>query len=206
MIDRQRRSRILLVAALVLLAIAMGAGLRLFLTDKFGALSGIGSNAALVGGPFTLTDEDGGTRTDAEFRGRLMLIYFGYTYCPDLCPAELRTIGETLDRLGDKAVKLQPIFITIDPERDTAATMKKYLSHFHRRLIGLTGAPQDIAAAARAYRVYYTKVPVKGGEADNYLMDYSGLVYLVGAYGRYVTHFTPQTTAEQMAQTIAKHL
>lgn len=206
MMDRQRRTRILLVMAFVLLAVALGFGLRFFVLDNTGAVSVSMSGNALIGGPFTLVDQDGKARTDAEFRGRLMLVYFGYTYCPDICPTELQTMSSALDALGDKAKRVQPIFITIDPERDTVAALKAYVGHFHPRLLGLTGTAREVAAAAKAYRVYYAKAPVKGGGKDDYLMDHSGLVLLMGQDGRYLTHFTPQTTPEQMAKAIGKYL
>jgi protein SCO1/2 len=206
MIDRPRLTRIAFVLAFVLLAVAIGIGLRYLLLGGSGAPTVSFSGTALIGGPFTLVDQNGKARTDAEFRGRYMLIYFGYTFCPDICPTELQTISDALDTLGDKAAAVQPIFISIDPERDTEDTMKQYVSHFHPRLIGLTGTAAQIAAAAKAYRVYYAKVPVKGGGKNDYLMDHSGLVFLMGPDGRYLTHFTPQTTPDQMAQAIAKHL
>lgn len=168
-----------------------------------------GRDAAPAGGPFALIDQDGRTRTDIEFRGRFMLIYFGYTSSPDVGQNELITIDQTLDRLGTRAKRLQPIFITIDPERDTAATLKRYLSRFHSHLtglVGLTGTPQEIAATARAFRVYYAKVPIEGEGSPGYLMDYPGFVYLVGPDGRYITQFTRQTTPGQMARAIAEHL
>jgi len=205
MSQSRRRARIVLVAALVLACVGLGALLRLFLLEGPGLPGTGGSAASSVGGPFALVDQNGKTRTDAEFRGALMLVYFGYTYSPDIGPAELETIATTLERLGDKAASLQPIFITIDPERDTAAALKSYVAHFSPRLVGLTGTPQQIAGVARSYRVYYAKVPLERSDKAGYLMDYSGLVYLIGRDGRYLTHFTPQTTSEQMAYTIRKY-
>ncbi|HXQ67700.1 MAG TPA: SCO family protein [Alphaproteobacteria bacterium] len=206
MIERPRLTRITLVLALVLAAVALGLTLRLFVLDRYGTPAPGSGAATLVGGPFTLIDQDGNTRTDGDFRGKFMLVYFGYSYCPDLCPTELQAISDALEALGDKARTVQPIFITIDPERDTADTMKQYVSHFSPRLIGLTGTPEQVAAVAKAYRVYYAKVPAKGGGKDDYLMDHSGLVYLIGPDGRYLTHFTPQTPAAQMAKAIGRFL
>ena len=205
MIDSRRRARIVLVTALVFASMALGGALKLLPFGSTGAPNASGGAASGAGGPFALVDQDGRTRTDAEFRGALMLIYFGYTNCPDIRPAELETISTALLRLGDKAAGLQPVFITIDPERDTAAAIKGYVAHFSPRLIGLTGTPQAIAEVAKSYRVYYAKVPVHRGGAAGYLMDYSGLVYLVGRDGRYLTHFTPQTTPAQMAHVIGKY-
>ena len=203
--NRQRLSRIALVAAFVLLAVAVGFGVRMFLLRAGPPSAAALSGAALFGGPFTLVDQDGKTRTDAEFRGRYLLVYFGYTFCPDLCPTELQTISDALDRLGDKAARVQPLFITIDPARDTVSVMKEFVSHFRPGLIGLTGGAPEIAAAAKAYRVYYAKAPAADGGGD-YLMDHSGFVFLMGPDGRYITHFTPETSTQQLAKAIAKFL
>jgi protein SCO1/2 len=157
-----------------------------------------------IGGPFALTDQNGVLRRSEEFRGKLMLVYFGYTFCPDACPTALQDMSQALDQLGAKAEDVQPIFITIDPERDTVAQMKLYASNFHPRLLALTGTPEQIAAAARAYRVFYQKE--KGGSATEYLMDHSGFIYLMGRDGRYVSHFRPGTKPAEMAAAIAAHL
>ena len=204
MADRQQRLRIFWIAALVVGAVVVGLGVRFYLAPA--SLPRVSlSGTALVGGPFTLVDQDGKTRTDAEFRGKLMLIYFGYTYCPDVCPTELQTMSDALDALGDKAVSVQPIFVTVDPERDTPSVVKDYVSHFHPSFIGLTGTQQQIEAATKAYRVYAAKVPAKDGGND-YLMDHTGLVYLMGVDGKYLANFVPQTTSHEMARTIAKYL
>jgi cytochrome oxidase Cu insertion factor (SCO1/SenC/PrrC family) len=163
------------------------------------------SGTALVGGPFTLTDQDGKPRSDTEFRGKLMLIYFGYTYCPDVCPTTLATMTDALEKLGDKAARVQPIFITIDPERDSPPVMKRYVANFSPRLVGLTGSPAQIAAVARAYRVYYAKADTGRGGND-YLMDHSGFIYLMGPDGKYLTLLTPQADAQEMADHIARYL
>jgi len=203
MADRQQRMRIIWIAALVVVAVALGLGVRFYLAPSSIPRVSV-TGTSLVGGPFTLVDQDGKARTDAEFRGKLMLVYFGYTYCPDICPTELQTMSDALDALGDKAAAVQPIFITVDPERDTPSVVKDYVGHFHPRFIGLTGTPQQVEAAARAYRVYAAKVPAKDG--GDYLMDHTGLVYLMGTDGKYLANFLPQTTSQEMAKTIAKHL
>ena len=162
-------------------------------------------NRGQIGGPFVLIDHTGKPRTDQDFRGKLLLIYFGYSYCPDVCPTDLQQIALAVDELGSAGEAVQPLFITIDPERDTAPVLKEYVGHFRPGLVGLTGSAREIAAAAKAYRVYYAKVPAADG-GDDYLMDHSGFVFLMGPDGRYLTHFTPQTTAKQLAQAIAKFL
>lgn len=155
-----------------------------------------------IGGPFALTRHDGTAVTDEAFRGSYMMIYFGYTYCPDVCPLELANMSRALEDFeaaGGNAEVVQPVFVSIDPERDTPEEMAKYVSLFHPRLVGLTGSPEQIAAAARAYRVYYRKA-VDEGSASEYLMDHSSIVFLMGPGGDYVTHFAPNTPAEVMAE------
>jgi len=157
-----------------------------------------------IGGDFTLVDQNGATRHAQDFRDKLMLVYFGYTYCPDACPTALQDMSQAIDLLGEKADAVQPIFITIDPARDTVEQMKLYASNFHPRLIALTGTPEQIADAAKGYRVYYEKG--KGIDAENYLMNHTGFIYLMGRDGKYLSHFSPGVTAEQMATAIEKHL
>ena len=159
---------------------------------------------ALVGGPFTLVDGDGRTRTAAEFKGRPLLIYFGYTYCPDVCPTELQTMSEALDLLGDAGKAIHPLFITVDPARDTPAVMKDYVGNFHPTLIGLTGTAEQVETAAKAYRVYYRRA--EDGSADDYLMDHSSIVFLMDDKGEYLTHFGRGTTPEAMAAGIRELL
>ena len=163
------------------------------------------SGKALVGGPFSLTDSSGKHVTDKDFRGRDMLIFFGFTSCPDICPASLQLMSTVLDKLGPKADRITPIFITIDPERDTAPKLDEYVKHFSSRIVGLTGTPEEIAAAAQAYRVYYNKVPNKVVPGD-YTMDHTGIIYLMDANGDYVTHFTPATPVDDMTAKLAKLL
>ncbi|HZB90918.1 MAG TPA: SCO family protein [Stellaceae bacterium] len=167
-----------------------------------GDAGGIGGLS--IGGPFTLTDQNGVLRRDSDFRGKLMLVYFGYTYCPDVCPATLNTITAALDKLGARADAVQPIFITVDPARDTVQQMKLYVANFTPRLLALTGTPGEIAAAAKGYRIYFQKV--KGEGPDDYSMDHSAFVYLMGRDGRYLAHFGPEVGAAEMAAAIQKYL
>ncbi len=163
------------------------------------------SGAALIGGPFSLVGADGKPVTDRDFRGRYMLIFFGFTHCPDICPAELQVIAQALEQLGDKAKKMVPIFITLDPERDTPDAMANFVKSFGPNFVGLTGSPEAIAAAAKAYRVAYSKVENKDSAGD-YSVDHSALVYLMDPKGRYVTHFSYGLSADQMAQKLGKFL
>jgi protein SCO1/2 len=163
------------------------------------------SGTALIGGPFSLVGADGKTVSDRDFRGRYMLVFFGFTHCPDICPAELQVIAQALDRLGDKAAKLVPIFVTLDPGRDTPKAMADYVKSFGPSFVGLTGSPEAIAAAAKAYRVSYTKVENKASPSD-YSVDHSALVYLMDPQGKYLAHFAYGTSAEDMAEKLSRFL
>ncbi len=168
--------------------------------------SGGAPGGSLVGGPFLLTDQDGKPRSDKNFRGKHMLIYFGYTYCPDVCPTALQVMARAIDSLpADEQKRVAPIFITIDPERDTAAHLKSYVENFHTDLVGLTGTAEQISEVARRYRVYFAKEKDSGSSTD-YLMDHSSIVFLMAPDGGYITHFTHATPPEKMAETLHKRL
>jgi protein SCO1/2 len=185
-----------LVILTVLAAVVM-AGLTYYLSVQPRGL--LGSGTALVGGPFTLTDHNGRKVTEKEFLGKYMLVFFGYTYCPDVCPTELQVISAALDSLGTKADAIQPVFITIDPRRDSPEVMKQYVANFHPRLLGLTGSSEEIAAVAKTYRVYYSKVENNSGP-DSYLMDHSSIIYLMDKEGKFLKHFTYSTDAAALAK------
>jgi len=156
-----------------------------------------------VGGPFTLNDEAGNQRSDSDFRGKLMIVYFGYTFCPDVCPADLMAITQALDALGAAADGIQPIFITIDPERDSKV-LGEYLGAFHKSFVGLTGAPEEIRKVANAYKAFYAKLPpAKNGE---YAIDHTGIIYLMGRHGEYLGFMPPQTDAEKLVEVLRKYL
>lgn len=157
-----------------------------------------------IGGPFTLTDQTGRLRSDTEFRGKLMLIYFGYTFCPDICPTDLMTITQALDALGEAGAAVQPIFITIDPQRDTVERLAEYVSSFHPRLIGLTGAPEDIRNVALSYKAYYARK--ENGPGEDYTIDHTGVTYLVGREGEYLGFVPPQTSPERLTEVIRAQL
>lgn len=160
-----------------------------------------GQGTPTIGGDFTLTDQDGRRVTQADFQGKYMLIYFGFTFCPDVCPTELQIMGGALEALGDEAAKIQPILITIDPDRDTPEVLAKYVKQFDPRLIGLTGSADEIAAVAKAYRVYYEKVKDDESSTD-YTMDHSSVVYLMGPDGQFLAFFPPATDPDAMAEKI----
>ncbi|MBR0672357.1 SCO family protein [Neoroseomonas soli] len=157
-----------------------------------------------LGGPFALVDHTGRTVTERDYAGRLMLIYFGYTYCPDVCPTELGTMAAALDAMGAAGERVTPVFITVDPERDTQAGMADYVSRFHPRLVGLRGSAEQTAQVARAFRVYYAKVQPR--DTTEYLMDHSSFIYLVGPDGRVRSLFRPETPPESIAAAVAAQL
>ena len=156
-----------------------------------------------VGGPFTLTDQAGKQRSDTEFRGKLMIVYFGYTYCPDVCPADLMAITQALDALGPAAEAVQPIFITIDPERDTKV-LADYVSAFHHSLVGLTGSPEEIRKIANSYKAFYAKVPDE--RSGGYSIDHTGVIYLMGRDGEYLGFMPPQTNPDRLTEILRKYL
>jgi cytochrome oxidase Cu insertion factor (SCO1/SenC/PrrC family) len=160
---------------------------------------------ALIGGPFTLTDHTGERVTNQDFRGRSMLVLFGFTFCPDVCPSALQVMSAALDRLGPKADRFVPILITVDPERDTPVQLASYVQSFHPRLVGLTGTPAEIDAVVKAYRVYVRKVADPKSSAG-YSIDHTSLIYVMGPDGAYVTHFAHTTNADAMAERLAKLL
>ena len=157
-----------------------------------------------IGGPFTLVDHTGKPRKDADFRGKLMLVYFGFSFCPDVCPTDLMAIGQAVDKLGPDGDALQPLFVTVDPDRDTPAHLADYVPFFHSRLLGLTGDAAQIRDAARFYRVYYAKVAIEG--AAEYTVDHSGFIYLMDRDGKYLGFFPPGTPSDRMVEVIKAHL
>ena len=156
-------------------------------------------NREPIGGPFALVDHTGKPRTEADFRGTFLLVYFGFTYCPDVCPTDLQAIGLALDKLGAAGHAVQPLFITLDPERDTPQHLADYVPLFHPRLIGLSGGETSIREAAGAYKVYHARVATKEG---GYTIDHSGFMYLMDRAGRYLGFFPPGTPPDQMATAI----
>jgi protein SCO1/2 len=181
------------------------AGVLALMAAAFVTLGPFGSHAvraSVIGGPFSLVGEDGRAVTDAEFRGSPFLVFFGYTHCPDVCPTTLAQMSDVLTKLGpDK--KVAALFITVDPERDTPAVLKDYLSSFDRRIHGLSGDPKAVEAVMREYRVYAKKVPSGGGD---YSMDHTALVYLMDKQGRFVSAFNLDQPPEAAARDLAAQL
>ncbi len=163
-----------------------------------GAAAWIGTRKqprALIGGPFALQDGNGRVVTDRDFRGKWMLVYFGYTHCPDACPTALQDMANAVDLLGAKKTDVALVFITVDPARDTPAVMKEYVSNFEAPITGLSGTDEQVAKAAKEYRVYFAKHPTK----DGYDMDHSSIIYVMDPSGDFVTNFTHETSPEQIA-------
>lgn len=156
-----------------------------------------------IGGAFRLTDQNGQVVTDADLKGKPFLVFFGFTHCPDICPTTLFEVSEILGKLGGDADRVNALFVTVDPERDTKDKLKDYLSSFHSRLRGLTGDTAAIAAMEKTYRVYSKKVPLEGGE---YTMDHTALVYLMDKDGRFVAPFNMKRKPEDAAAELRKYL
>jgi cytochrome oxidase Cu insertion factor (SCO1/SenC/PrrC family) len=160
-----------------------------------------------LGGPFSLVDQNGAPRTEADFYGSYPLIYFGFTNCPDLCPRSLVTMSTAIDELmtraPEKAERVVPIFITVDPARDTVAAMKSHVANFHPRMIGLTGSAEEIERVTRQYGAFYAPVPQGGG---NYAVDHSGFILLMGPEGEYVTHFESNVRADELAEELERRV
>jgi protein SCO1/2 len=154
-----------------------------------------------LGGPFTLTDQNEQKRSDSEFRGKYMLVFFGYTFCPDVCPTTLAVMAAALDQMGPGADRIVPIFISVDPERDKPEVLKAYLSAFGPRFVGLTGTEEEIAATAKAYRVY---VQAHKDQGANYPVDHSGVVYLMDKSGAFLTHYSLDASPDKLAADLTK--
>ncbi|MDR7039078.1 MULTISPECIES: SCO family protein [Methylobacterium] len=156
-----------------------------------------------VGGPFTLVDQNGRTVTEKDFSGATHLVFFGFTHCPDICPTTLQQISDVLAALGDRAKAMKVAFITVDPERDTPASLKAYLESFDPRITGLTGSPEQVAAAVKGYRAYARRVPTQGGD---YTMEHTALVYVMDARNRFLGALNLQRPADETAGELAKRI
>ena len=189
-----------LLAGLVILGVGAFLALSLHETPRGAAGTLL---ASAIGGPFRLVDQNGKTVTDGDLKGKWSLVYFGYTHCPDACPTALNDISIALDELGPKRDAVRPVFITVDPERDTAEVLKAYVTSFDAPIMALTGTPEEIAQAAKEYRVYYAKHPEAGGD---YSMDHSSVIYVMDPEGRFTASFTHEDTPEDIAERLKKLL
>ena len=154
-----------------------------------------------IGGPFTLSTPDGTTVTDQTYRGKWLLVYFGYTFCPNSCPTTLLEVATALKKLGPDAAQVQPLFITVDPQRDTPEVMRQYTQSFDPRIVGLTGTPQQIAAAAQEYGAYHVRHRTGPGTGD-YVMDHSTYLYVMDPQGKFVRVFDTGTSGDQIADAL----
>lgn len=192
-----------MLAALAVIAVASWVTWSWITND--GATSGSPGGAMRtevdIGGPFELVDHTGKTVTDKSFHGQFVLLYFGYGFCPDVCPTELANVAAAMDALGPKAEKVTPVFVTVDPERDTPEFLLDYVKNFHPRMVGLTGTPENIAAVAKAFKVYYAKSRKSAGE--DYLMDHTSYVYLLGPDGKFLAIYRGQTDPKEIASSVA---
>lgn len=205
------KKRVLRTVILALIGVGLGAVFAL-VQNKSSAPSpstpaGPLLNVAGVGGPYTLTDHTGKVRTEADFKNTYKLIYFGFTFCPAICPTELQKITIALNELGDDASKIQPLFISVDPERDTSAVLKNYVTLFHPRLIGMTGTQDQIDAVKKAYKVYSAKVPPsKGADADEYMVDHTSFIYFMSPDDQLIALFRTEDNADVVVEQVRRTL
>jgi len=197
----RRPSRLVVLAAAFGLGLALCVGLVLLMSGRFSDAPAF--QGATVGGPIQLTDQNGQPFSDQSLRGKPFLVFFGFTHCPDVCPTALFEVSEIMRRLGPDAARAAALFISVDPERDTPAVLKEYLSSFNPNLQALTGDPAAIAAVAKAYRVYYKKVPLEG---EDYTLDHTALVYLMDKQGRFVAPFNIKRPPEAAVADLRKYL
>ncbi|HYS75089.1 MAG TPA: SCO family protein [Burkholderiales bacterium] len=200
----------------VLLAVALAGGAAAFLhfrekpaeetrrEDAARLMNELMSGKAPVGGPFTLEDQYGKRRNLADFRGKLVLLYFGYSFCPDVCPTDLAAMAQLVRTLGAEGDKLQPVFVTLDPERDTQELLRNYVAAFHPRFVALRGSEDEVRRVATAYKIYFEKVRPPGSSV--YLIDHMAFVFLLDRDGKYVAFFPPGTSAERMATMVREVL
>jgi protein SCO1/2 len=182
---------------LLLAVLLVGAGGFLWLSSN-------GGNSPIsIGGPFTLQDGSGKPVTDRDFRGKYMLVYFGYTFCPDVCPTTLNAVADAMDKLGPASSRIQPVFITVDPKRDTPQVVKQYAAAFGPRIVGLTGTAEQIAEAAKEYRVYYAEHRTGSGPND-YSMDHSSVLYLMNPEGAFVAPVRADQSGDEIAANLKK--
>jgi protein SCO1/2 len=151
-----------------------------------------------IGTAFALPDQHGRRVGPAQWRGRVVLLYFGYTFCPDVCPTDLRSIGDAIEALGAEGARVQPVFITLDPQRDVPAVIGAYAESFHPRFTALSGTEDEVRRVARAYKVFYEKVPLAGG--SGYVIDHTSFIYVLDVEGRYAGYFPPGTSGRRMAE------
>ena len=194
-----RRALLIGAGGLLLLIVAIGGLVAGRLLQDGG---GLPLPKVAIGGPFQLTDQDGKAVTQASWPGRYLLVFFGYTYCPDVCPTTLGTLADALGQLGPTAAKIQPLFVTVDPDRDKPDVLKAYTANFDQRIVGLTGTADQIKQVAKAYRVYYAR----HGDGADYTMDHSAVLYLMAPDGHFAALLDGQEGAAAMAKDLRARL
>ena len=198
-----RKSTILVGVAAAVLALGIAFLALTFTAGRNADEEASTSSSAAIGGPFILVDTSGKSVSDQTYRGKWMLIYFGYTFCPDACPTALNNISVALEKLGSEADKIQPLFITVDPKRDTPQVMSGYLKSFDHRIVGLTGSQSQTDGAAKAYRVY---VAPQKSDGDDYIVDHSAYFYLMNPQGKFLNVIAGDAPGDQMADKLRKML
>lgn len=197
----KKQSLILALLAILVALGALAASIVYSTSDRPGTV--VSSGIAQVGGTFEMTDQDGRRVSDKDFLGKYTLYYFGYTYCPDVCPAELQVVSAALNEVPNAADTFKVAFVSIDPARDTPQVMKDYVQNFWPGTVGLTGSDEDVRQMAGKFRVYYNKVTDgKNASTDDYLMDHSSIVYLMGPDGKFIRHFAYGTPADEIADAL----
>jgi protein SCO1/2 len=195
-----RTIRVLVLTAAFLAGATALAAIAIVIWPRGGEMA---VSPSAVGGPFRLTDQNGRTVTDADFKGKPFLVFFGFTHCPDVCPTALFDMSEAFRRLGPDAEKMSALFISVDPERDTPEKLKDYLQSFHPRISALTGTQAEIDAVTKTYKAYAKKVPLDGGE---YTMDHTAIVYLMDREGRFIAPFNLKRPADEAAKDLRRYL
>ena len=194
------RPRLISACLMIVLGLVIGAAALYF---KSATSKSFGT--ALIGGPFTMLNHKGETVTDKTYLGSYTLVFFGFSNCGDVCPTELQVMAQALGSLGSDAEKIIPLFVTVDPERDTPQVLLAYLANFDARLQGLTGSAEQLAAIAKAYHIFYKKVPNPSNPND-YEMDHPSILYLMGPDGKFVKHFAYTTDANSLGAELKKVL
>ena len=198
--EPSRRRPIIIVAAILAVVVGLGLGFLIPVGQP-----GLEVSQSFIGGEFEMVNHLGKTVTQETFKGRHMLVYFGYTFCPDVCPTELQSVTVALNDMGKTADEITPVFVTIDPERDDVAAVREYIGFFHPRLVGLTGTATQVQTITDAFGVFYARAR-NTGETSDYLMDHSSLIFLMDEDGQYITHIRTGTSPEVMARLLTDAL
>ncbi|NRB10365.1 MAG: SCO family protein [Rickettsiaceae bacterium] len=205
-LSNNKASKVIIILSIIIAAISAYILFYVEIPDKPNAGKGgdknITTNSALIGGDFVLTDYNDQEFNSDKLKGKLTLIYFGFTYCPDVCPTSMQKLSLVLEVLDKYHIDINPVFITVDPDRDSAALLKEYLNHFHPKIIGLTGSKSQIKQVADLFKVYYAKAASSGDEENDYMVDHSSFTYLMDEDGNYLKHFYLSSKAEEIVEFI----